>query len=446
MMQSPLDDANAAVITVPAPTVAAREYLESLFLHGIKLGLSNIESLLQHGGMPQEKFPSLHVAGTNGKGSVLAFLDAILLHSGYKTGRFTSPHLLDVTERFLVNGYPISNEALENHARWCRQSAESAQCVPTYFEANTAMAFHCFEEEKVDLALVEVGMGGRFDSTNVIHPRICAITNIALDHTRFLGDSLEEIAFEKAGILKEAVPVVTGKMDPAALAVIEKQAREKGAPLYREGIEYFSKAGGTPWAPQLDYEGLGLRLEGVVLGLAGMHQIENAAMAVTLACLLQKDYPRITAESIRLGLEKAVWPGRLERILEKPLVLMDVAHNPAGCAALTQAIDPCVIVFAVSSDKDAQTMLSLLQPLAQPLILSSYTGERSLALEELSACVDSEGSLIVPSLAEALEVGRQEAASRKKALLITGSIYACGEARDYMMQHWGVSAPSYFRR
>ena len=443
-MQSPLDDANAAVITQPAQKQPAREYLESLLLHGIKLGLSNIESLLRHGGMPQKGCPAVHVAGTNGKGSVLAFLDAILLQSGYKTGRFTSPHLLDVTERFLINGHPISNAALERYAQWCRENAELAHCVPTYFEANTAMAFHCFREEKVDAALIEAGTCGRFDSTNLIHPRLCAITNIALDHTRFLGDSLAEIAFEKAGILKEGVPVVTGKMDPVALAVIEEEAREKGVKLYREGIEYVAKADGTPWTPWLHYEGLGLRLEGISLGLAGMHQIENAGIAVTLAGLLREEYSKITEQSIRKGLEKALWPGRLERILEDPPVLMDVAHNPAGCTVLTKAIDPCVVVFAVSSDKDARTMLSLLKPLARPLILSSYSGERSLSLKELSVCADTEHCLIIRSLPEALERGRQEASS-DKALLITGSIYACGEARNYLMKQWGVSAPAYYR-
>jgi dihydrofolate synthase/folylpolyglutamate synthase len=438
------EDTRTAVLTSSDSTLSARAYLDNLMLHGIKLGLQNIESLLREGARPHLAYPVVHVAGTNGKGSVLAFLDAILLASGYKTGRFTSPHLMDVTERFLINGAPITDRALEEHVQWCRQSAEKARCVPTYFEACTALAFRSFQKEAVDAALVEVGMGGRFDSTNLVQPSVCAITNIALDHTQYLGSTLAEIAGEKAGIIKKGAPVVTGKMDNAALRVIEKEAREKDAPLYREGIEYSVGQGGSIWAPELHYEGLGVHLEGIKLGLAGMHQVGNAAIALTLALLLQQEFPQISQESIRCGLEKAIWPGRLEVILKDPPVLMDVAHNPAGCGALISAINSCVIVFAVSSDKDARTMLSLLKPLADPLILTRYSGERSLSLEKLTPYAQEKSCLIFPTLGEALERGKEEA-SEDKPLLITGSIYACGEARDYMMKHWGIPALTFYQ-
>ncbi|HNZ47719.1 MAG TPA: folylpolyglutamate synthase/dihydrofolate synthase family protein [Candidatus Hydrogenedentes bacterium] len=443
-MQNDLSDGGTGLVAEPSDALAAREYLDSLILHGIKLGLSNIEAILREGGEPQYSCPVVHVGGTNGKGSVLAFLDAMLLAAGYRTGRFSSPHLLDVTERFLIDAVPVCNATLEESAHWCQLMSARALCVPTYFEANTAMAFYCFQKKKVDVALLEVGMGGRFDSTNVVQPRICAITNIALDHTRYLGSTLAEIAFEKAGILKKNIPAVLGRIDPEAQRVIEQEAAARAVPLFRWGIEYEAEKGGSPLTPVLTYRGNGKVFENVQLGLAGMHQIENAAIALTVALQLQSDFPRLTDSAIISGLEKAVWPGRLERLLDSPPVLMDVAHNPAGCAALVEAVDNCTAVFAVSSDKDAATMLALLKRIARPLILTCYTGERSLPLTALRQFADSAQCIIVPSLAEALEAGKREA-SPEKPLLITGSIYACGEARDYMIRNWGVSAPA-FRR
>jgi dihydrofolate synthase / folylpolyglutamate synthase len=186
-----------------------RQYMDSLIVHGIKLGLHNIQQLMAHEGNPHLRYPVVHVAGTNGKGSVLTFLNAILRKAGYRTGRFTSPHLISVNERFLIDDMPISDEELYEHLAALRCTAEKTEITPTYFEMNTAIAFRCFARHEVDIALVEVGMGGRFDSTNIVDPLACGITTIDYDHTQYLGDTLEQIAFEKAGILKKDAPAVT---------------------------------------------------------------------------------------------------------------------------------------------------------------------------------------------------------------------------------------------
>ena len=204
--------------------MSPRDYLASLEFHGIKLGLENIQLLLRAAGNPQHAYPTLHVAGTNGKGSVVAFLASILRAAGYRVGRFTSPHLIDVTERFLVDDVPISNAALEENIEYFRTLSDGLPNPPTYFELCTAIAFRVFEQQKVDVAIIEVGMGGRYDSTNVVAPLVSVITNIAFDHQKYLGDTLAAIAAEKAGIIKPGVPVVTGERWPEAFDVIAERA------------------------------------------------------------------------------------------------------------------------------------------------------------------------------------------------------------------------------
>lgn len=421
-----------------------RAYLDSLTLHGIKLGLQNISAMMEASGRSHLSRPVIHVAGTNGKGSVLAFLASILNASGYRVGRFTSPHLLDVTERFLVDGVPMPEEALRENVVWFQKIAGETGQVPTFFELNTAMAFRWFDQQKVDVALIEVGMGGRFDSTNIVSPLACAITNIDYDHMQYLGDTLEKIAFEKAGILKPGVPVVVGVSGGGAMSVIQKQARELDAPLFAIDKDYAFSSKGTPWIPELEYQGLGMRLQGVTLGLAGRHQPHNAAIAVSLALLVQHRFPRITGETIREGLQTARWPGRLERVLDDPPVIMDAAHNTAGCRVVADTVEgKCVVVFSVSLDKDAAGMIDILADIADPLILTVYQGGRALPLQDLSACAGDHRVVSIPLMAEALEQGMQ-LASGGKPLLITGSIYGAGEARRILMERYGAR-PVVFR-
>jgi len=419
-------------------TSSARAYLDSLILHGVKLGLNNMRHLMALAENPFLNYPVVHVGGTNGKGSVLAFLASILSVAGYRTARFTSPHLLRLNERFLDNGTPISDAALDEHIEWFRRAAAAMDPPPTFFELNAAIAFQWFSRIRPDIALVEGGMGGRFDATNIVMPEVSAIVNIAYDHMQYLGNTLEAIAFEKAGILKKDVPAVIGDVAPGPLDVIQKQANHVGAPLYRLGSEYHVQGHGTPWRPLLQYEGRTFVFADAPLGLAGRHQIINAGVAVALAELLSSKFGGIQLEAVLQGLSQARWPGRLECILKSPPVFMDAAHNPAGCRALADCFAECVTVFAVSSDKEASSMLDALAPISRPLILTEYHGARSMPLKELCQAVGNHPHCAIPALSEALDIGLSEA-RENRPLLITGSIYALGEARRILTETRGAA-------
>ncbi len=421
---------------------SARAYLDSLILHGVKLGLHNIERLMEASGRPHLDYPTVHVAGTNGKGSVLSFLQAILSAAGCRVGRFTSPHLLDVTERFLIDGRPMDEAALRENVDWFRAIAETMTPPPTYFEMNAALAFRWFAQEAVDAALIEVGMGGRFDATNIVSPKLCAIATIDYDHMQYLGDTLEKIAFEKAGILKKGAPAVIGRLPEGPLRVIREQALARGVSLLTAGEDFVARPGGTPLQPTLHYESSEMQLDGVALGLLGRHQADNAAIAATLAAALRDTFPSVTKAAIVEGLGAARWPGRLERVLDDPPVFMDAAHNPAGCRTLADAMEQCVVVFSVSSDKNAAAMLDILAPLSAPLILTQYVGERCMPLEQLRREAGNHPHLAFSSQAEALEAG-MALARRDLPLLIAGSIYAAGEARRILVDRHGAQAVSF---
>jgi len=425
----------------PPPVSEAREYLFGLTLHGIKLGLDNITQLLALIGNPQHRFPAIHVAGTNGKGSVLAFLDSMLRAAGYRTGRFTSPHLIDVTERFLLSGTPIGEETMASILLRLRDEARSLPHAPTFFEMTTAVAFEAFAREAVELGLIETGMGGRLDSTNVLQPIVTAITPVDLDHMAYLGDNLAAIAGEKAGIIKSGGPVVIGPQAPEALEVLLETATRLGAPtcladrdfrfgLDDSGFSYCSDA---------------LSLSGCTLGLKGGYQAQNAAMAVALAEQIAPQFPRLTTATIQQGLAEARWPGRLEQVMESPPVILDVAHNPAGARQLAQNLGQATVVLAMSGDKDGRAMIAALQQLARPFILSAYTGHRALPLDALVAMAEEMGIeeyLRADSIPEAIALGLQHA-DENHPLLITGSIFTVGEARAYLIES-GQAPPLQF--
>lgn len=423
----------------PTDLTELNTYLDSLIIHGIKLGLHNIRQIMEREGNPQNLYPVLHVAGTNGKGSVVAFVDAILRQSGYITGRFTSPHLISLNERFLVRGIPISNSELYDHLRILRGNTIEAGISPTYFEMNTAIAFRAFAHHHVDIALIEVGMGGRFDSTNIVQPAVCAITSIDYDHTQYLGETLEKIAFEKAGILKQDIPAVIGTVAQGPLNVIKAQALRVNAPLHLVDEDYHVQADGTSINPLITYQGMGIEITQAALGLSGMHQVYNAAIAITIVGLLKASFPNITTATILEGLKKARWPGRLELVSDSPPVFMDVAHNPAGCRVLAETFRQCITVFAVSSDKNVSAMLDILAPISSPFLLTEYSGSRSMPLAELQIHCTNYPHKCCPDLRIAIKQG-MELASPEKPLLITGSIYAVGEARQIMMEEYGVGA------
>ena len=356
---------------------AGREdYLHSLQRFGVKLGLQNVDAVLAACGDPQRRFPSIHVAGTNGKGSVCAMLASILRADGRRVGLYTSPHLADVRERIRIDGRTIADADFDRLLGRIRKTidrllaAGRLEAHPTYFEVLTILAFLHFAERKVDIAVLEVGMGGRFDATNVVTPLVSVITSISLDHREYLGRSLAAIAFEKAGIIKPGVPVVNGAEGRAAGAVIRRRARERGAPLVsafgRDGALFAARtAAGFRFRYEFCGESFAFRLK-----LPGVHQGENAAVAVaaarTLGCV---DRP-LERRTILAGLAAAEWPGRLEAVGRRPLVLLDGAHNEDGARALAAYVrdfvrGPLVLVFAMLKDKAVRRAADLLFPRPQ---------------------------------------------------------------------------------
>lgn len=419
----------------------ARLFLYGLERFGVKLGLDNIRHLMRAAGDPFERYPCIHVAGTNGKGSVLAMLDAILRAAGLDTCRYTSPHLLRMNERFLHNMTPITDEALDEQIAFFRPVAEAMDPPPTFFEAVTAVAFRWFAENAPDAALVEVGMGGRFDSTNVLRaPVATAVTNIDLEHMQYLGDTLEKIAFEKAGIIKPGAPVVVAETRPGPRDVILARAREDGAPAMLLGRDFRYTATGSAFDLQVTYESEALQLGPMPLGLAGRYQGVNAATAIALAETLRPRFPAIGEDAIVEGLAAARWPCRLEKVLTDPPVLIDVAHNEAGALKLAGELTGCVLVTAVSSDKNAAGMVAALAPIATEIILSQFEGRRALPVEDLSRAAGPFRHRSTPDLAEAIAWG-MERATHDAPLLITGSIFTAAQGRAILMEQYGASAP-----
>ncbi|MBI1318476.1 MAG: bifunctional folylpolyglutamate synthase/dihydrofolate synthase [Candidatus Hydrogenedens sp.] len=411
-----------------------RARLDDLILHGIKLGLDNIRALQAAVGNPERACPAVHVAGTNGKGSVLAFLDTMLQSAGYLTARFTSPHLISLNERFLVEGAPLADAVVDGVLERLLDSAEARGIQPTYFELCTAAAFLAFKEAGAECALIEVGMGGKYDSTNILDPEACAIVSIGLDHTQYLGDTLAAIAGEKAGIIKPGRPVVVGPLEPEALQPVLEAAAGAGAPAFVAGRDFTFQGGGDPWHPTISVQAEGLDMPETRLGLAGPHQAANAAVAVLLAHALRDTYPRLTPEHIQHGLASAVWPCRLERVSEQPLVIIDAAHNPAGMQHYRTLFSEAVVVAAFSDDKDAAGMLEVLSAFAQPLILTEYTGKRCASAAALAANLAD--PIVMPELPAALEHAMR-LAGNGAPVLVTGSIYLAGEARAWFAGHGG---------
>lgn len=415
-----------------------REYLAGLEFHGIKLGLDNIRFLAERAGDPQHRYPAVHVGGTNGKGSVVAMLDAILRAAGRRTGRYTSPHLMRVNERFLVDATPIPDAELDEEIEFFRGIAADMDHCPTYFEVVTAVAFRWFARRGVDIALFEVGMGGRFDATNIIHPVATAVTNIDLEHTRYLGDTLELIAFEKAGIFKEGAPAVIAETKPGPRETLLARAREVGAPVRLLGRDFNYVLSGPTFGERFSYDSAELSLRDVPLGLHGTCQGPNAAVAVALAERLMPRVEGLCAETVERGLREASWPCRLERVLEHPPVILDVAHNPAGMRELAAQLPPSVAILAVSGDKDAGRMLEHIAPAARELILTRFEGSRAMPLDQLCAAAGAHRRHRCETLEEAVALGIR-LASDDLPLVITGSIFTAGAARTILTERYGAA-------
>ena len=425
------------------------ERLFALEQFGIKLGLDNIRTILGALGNPERSWRSIHIAGTNGKGSVAAMVERGLRASGLRTGRYTSPHLDRIEERVALDGRPVDPDSFAAVTAFVLDTVDALRTEgaltvpPTFFEVSTAVAFEIFKRAAVDVAVVEVGLGGRFDATNVLTPTVTAITTIAFDHERHLGHTLSEIAFEKAGIAKPGVSLIIGRMPREASERIAKVAAAVGAPVF--------DAHASP--SEREYPPM-------TLALAGRHQLENASVATAILERWSSLVHHVPTDAIVTGLTQCDWPARLEW-LRVPLdslsatgrlaqdrrphgeLLIDAAHNPAGAAALASYLldagGRLPIVFAAMADKDAEKMIGVLEPAASAFIATSTTSERARPADQLAhdirRIVSVPVEAVVPpeaAVARALEQSRRAVAA--------GSIYMVGPLRAKLIANGATRA------
>lgn len=414
------------------------------------VSLDSIRALLDRLGQPQQGLPCVHLAGTKGKGSVAALVESILRAAGWRTGLFTSPHLVSFRERLQVNGRPVSEGEIAALVTAIQPAIEELRAEglvnpSTFFEAYTAMAYRHFRDVQTDLAVLETGLGGRLDATNTCQPVVTAITTLGLDHTEILGDTLEQIAAEKAGILKPGVPAVTSPQRPEALAVLQQVAAAVGAllslaPPVREvcpNPPLAVPAAGEP-LPQpgqqvtVDLPAGPLSFS---LPLAGRHQAVNAATALGVIELLQQQGHELPERAVQEGMAGVRWPARLQVVAARPWVVLDAAHNAPAAEALAAALpglleyDRVIVVLGLSAEKDAAAFCRALAPLVQTAVLTQASLSRALPVDDLAAAsADLWGeSRSAEGVEEALAVARQLAGPRD-CVLVTGSFYIVGEA------------------
>ncbi len=410
---------------------SALRFILSRELFGMKLGLDNITGFLDSMGNPQNEYPSIHIAGTNGKGSTAAYLDAILRQAGYRTGLFTSPHLVDFRERIKVNGGKINEEYVTAFVEKHRK--EISRRKITFFEVCTALAFAYFADKKVDIAVIEVGLGGRLDATNTIRPLLSIITDISYDHTHILGNTLRKIAFEKAGIIKKDIPVLMGLLPPSADKEIAGVSRERGAPLIKLSKRDFRQTGPDF---RFRYRHATTKLDNLKSALPGKHQILNAALVVRAVEAVRKMGYKITNDDIRRGINRTVWPGRFQ-IIEKagyPTVILDVGHNPAGMAKLAEcfrALYPgrkAAVIAGMVQTKDLRKSLGHLLRLATSIEIARLNTHRTVEPEEAAA--------LFPNWRAKITISQSLTRSARKLLkksdpddilIVCGSHYGVGE-------------------
>ena len=393
---------------------------------GMDFKLERVALALKNLGDPHRRYPTVHIAGTNGKGSVAAMLHAILSAAGYRVGLYTSPHLISFNERLRVGAACVGEDEVVVLAQRVRSAATVRGIELTFFEFVTVMAFLYFAEKSVDCAVIEVGLGGRLDATNVIDPDVAVITTIGLDHEEFLGETTEAIAREKAGIIKPGKPVVIGRVVGAARAVLQEVASEKGATAYWFG-EHFEAAGDEPWA----FSGLGQILDPLAIGLRGRHQRDNAAAAVATAICLRERFA-ISAAAIRDGLAAVRWPGRLDVVATAPLVVLDGAHNTDGVDALVRELPGIVhgrkvhLLFGVMRDKRWQAMVEMLGRCVASAALTNPLPSRGEAVEALAQSFAKHCPVsVAPHPTRAMEE-LLASVDPREAILVTGSLYLVG--------------------
>lgn len=423
----------------------ALEYLTNLTKFGINLGLGRIQALLQSVGNPEKKLRVIHIGGTNGKGSTSTMVAKILEEAGFRVGVFTSPHLNDYRERMTINGEMIPKQELtflvDSLRPHLEQIIQDGVEHPTEFEVSTTLAFMYFAQQKVDFAVIEVGLGGGIDSTNVVQPLISVITNVGMDHMDLLGKTLEEIASVKAGILKSNSVAITAAERSEVLQIIRERAKMLNIPLWVVGEDVRWK---SRWSSELeqefdlstlhhDYSQLHLRL-------VGAHQIKNAATAITVCEALESEYGvEIPQEAIYLGLQKIRWPGRLEVLSLEPKVLIDGAHNVDGANSLADALKlftrrRLILCLGMLGDKEREKVAEILLPLADEVIITKPNSPRAGNWEYLAKLVREKGLPVstIESPTAAVTEGYQRL-HPGDMLCVTGSLYMIAEARVALM-------------
>lgn len=422
-------------------------YLYGLQKHGIKLGLSNTKKLMNILGEPQRSFRSIHIAGTNGKGSTAAALASILKERGLRVGLFTSPHLVSFTERIQINNVQITEAGVIELASYIRDLIASTELNPTFFEFVTAMAFHHFAGNNIDWAVVETGMGGRLDATNVVAPDITIITNISPDHCEFLGGSISDITYEKAGIIKPGVPVITSSGLPDVIEQLTNKAENNNAPVHVYGKDF---SGALTHMDDkkitFDYKGYD-HFRDLTAGLTGAYQIYNASMAVRACEILDRNGLSVPETSIRKGLQNIKLEGRLEWVSASPPIILDGAHNPAAADSLSESLKDIfsdkkiILITGIMDDKDVRGILLPLIRCSEYLILTRAKYERAAPpdkLEHIVKVIRESGIDFSPasihntnSVADAIHLAKS--LWRKDCIiLVTGSFYTTGEAKEIL--------------
>ena len=394
---------------------AALNYLDELELFGMKLGLNNMSAVCKILHDPQFSYRTIHVTGTNGKGSVTAICGSILKEAGYRVGTYTSPHLQTVRERIRINGEFISEDDFARTLSIVKEAADKLKderMTITYFEFMTAMSFLYFKEKKCDFAVIEVGMGGRLDATNVLKPDVAVITNVDVEHSKYLGNTKEKIVYEKAGIIKERITVVTSEEDAKIRERILQMCNRKKASLI-----FVSEA----------YEG--------AMPLAGEHQKKNAATAIAAVKSIKN--VEISRADVEKGVAKTQWPGRLEAMQENPLVIVDASHNPAGMETTADYVRSLgrelILVLGISKDKNAEKITEAISPLAKRVIITSakHRGYDCETLLEITKPHNKNAEIVADVKAA---VKRAVELAKEEAVLVTGSLFVAGEARNVWFQ------------
>ena len=422
-----------------------RELASPSHAKATKFDLKNSRALAEKLGNPQNRFRSVHIAGTNGKGSTAAMVESILRHAGYRTGLYTSPHLERINERIRLDGAEISGTAFAEAFTRVHECIETMLSTgelgahPTFFECVTAMAFDVFARARVDFAVLETGMGGRLDSTNIVTPEVAVITQIDFDHESFLGHSIEEIAGEKAGIIKRDVPVVCAAQNSDAVRVIRKRAEELAAPLIeideRYSVEAIPENDGTYRARVTDVaDSSVIRFH---VPLPGRHQVRNAITALAAARVLAAG-AHVDDDAIAVGIADVHWPGRLERISERPLIYLDGTHNPAGARELAAFWDEHFrgrkihLIYGAVRDKAVDEVAGLLFPRAARVTVTAASQPRAISAAALAEITghNARELAVIPDAGEAFESALADSGA-DDVIFVTGSLYLVGDMRRW---------------